>query len=70
MKKYLLKGTRYVGGSDFTSSGRRFESVEYEFLANNDDHARERARQHSDITGQNLFVEVSLSESNETTPTR
>jgi hypothetical protein len=60
MEKYLLKGTQYVGGSDFFSSGRQFKPAEIEFFANDDSHARERAKQLSHISSPTLFKEISL----------
>jgi hypothetical protein len=61
--KYLLKGTEFAGGSDFVGSGRQWKSAEYDFFAENDAQAREKAKRFSEgLSSQRLFVEISLSE--------
>lgn len=62
MKKYLLKGVKFVGGNDFSSSSKQWNAVEHEFLANNDNHARIRARQFTDVKSPSLFVQIDLDE--------
>ena len=62
MKRYLLKGeqSHLVSGEGFI--GVQSKPVEYEVDADDDKHARERARQYSNVLNPSLFVEIGMSE--------
>ena len=59
MKRYLLVGTVFVGGSDYSMGGREFEQKMFEFPAATDEEAKHIvAERYNHVTNHRLYREV------------